>query len=564
MKSKAKLRRTFRGARQKTAKLWHNVTHKLKIISPLRLTEDALLLVAVLQLGLLGMNIINSDRPILGARLEGQLVGRLGGGDTQKELTNIVQSYENKLVPVQVADVKSSVTMRQLGVNINEEQVRNEVLSAGREGNLFFRWLEQNRAALGLLNVQLQNDHFNNDMGAAYIATLNPKIDISPQNAYFVYQNQVIIVSDHNGRTIDTDKAIQLLRNTDPLSTSETTLPTKVVPAQVTTSMLQTILPEVQKIAQKPLTITAGSSQTTLSPEQLVSVVVPKVITDPNDPTKTTVQVTYDEAKLNAIVDEVVGRAVVTPKPTIMSGGKVIQQGKDGIKTEDSHALAHVLKALIQRQTGAAAPDAANIPLVKVTAPVVVQQPKASSTPRTRTGTGGIHLTFDDGPGGYTNQILDILKRYNVRATFYVIGRNVESYPDTMKRIKNEGHRIGNHSYSHPDLAKLSRGGVVNELTKTQEAILAACGVKPTAFRPPYGSHNATVRSVAAEMGMSVDMWSIDTRDWAKPGSSVITRRVLDNTHSGGVVLLHVLNQQTVQALPSIIEGVRAQGYTLE
>lgn len=133
-----------------------------------------------------------------------------------------------------------------------------------------------------------------------------------------------------------------------------------------------------------------------------------------------------------------------------------------------------------------------------------------------------------------------------------------------MQRINNEGHKIGNHSFSHPDLTQLSRDRVVQELASTQAAIQAACGVTPTVFRPPYGAESQTVREVAASLGLSVDLWSVDTRDWAQPGSGVITQRALAGSSPGAVILLHVLHQQTVAALPSIIQGIRAQGFTLE
>lgn len=133
-----------------------------------------------------------------------------------------------------------------------------------------------------------------------------------------------------------------------------------------------------------------------------------------------------------------------------------------------------------------------------------------------------------------------------------------------MQRTVNEGHKICNHSFTHSNLARMSRAAVADELSRTNAAIQETTGITPDCFRPPYGAYNRTVSEMVASLGMSVDLWSIDTRDWERPGSSVIANRVLNNSHSGAVVLLHILNQQTVNALPSIIEGLRAQGYTFE
>lgn len=548
------------------AQLLRKAKDKLTALFSLHIAEDAILLIIMLQLIVIGVNGFNSSNPILGLRFEGQLIGQLDNSGFRERTNTIIQKYENKPLNVMVADQKSAITMRQLGVDISEKQVQQTLLDAGRTGNVLGRLAYQDQAVFGARNISLENQNFNNETARAYIATLDKKITVAPANAYFTFdarQQKAIVHADAAGRSIDMDAALGMLRQASPEQHAAVILPTKTVGAQVTAIMLEPLLPEVQAVSQKPLTIIAGESRITLSPEQLVGLVIPKINVDPKGNNKPTAQLTFDEAKLNAIIDDVLKRAVVAPQPTIMSGGKVVREGKPGVRTEDSHSLTRILSVLIQRQARAAAPDEAVIPLV-VVPPQVVQQVVSSPQPRTRTGTGHVRLTFDDGPGAYTEQVLDILKRYNVHATFYVIGRNVERYPGTMRRIASEGHRLGNHSYSHADLARLSRAGVLQELSSTQNAIRQTSGVTPTAFRPPYGSLNGTVRDVAASLGMSVDLWSVDTRDWAQPGSSVIAQRAISGAGPGAVILLHVLHQQSVNALPSIIEGIRAQGYTLE
>lgn len=524
------------------------------------------ILLLAFQLTVFTVNSLREDDPVLGLRLEGRVIG-WSNGDFRKQTNTIIHEYENKAVSVKVADISSPVSLRQLGVDVDEKQVYDRILARGHTGNILTRLASQDAALFGGQNVSIGHST-NSEIAKAYIASLDQKIDIAPANAYFAYQDQKVVVHpDASGRIIHAETALALLNQTNPLRTSEVTLPTKQTTATVTTTMLESLLPEAQAIAQKPLTIAAGSSNVVLSPEQLVSLLVPKVTTDPKNLNEVPVnaQLSFDEAKLNAYIDEVLKKAVVAPKPTIMNGSRVVRQGQNGIQAADSHSLTHVFKALIQRQTGVAAPDVAQIPLVEVSPPVVQQATGGGgSTARNRTGTGLVRLTFDDGPGGYTDQILDILKRYNIHGTFYVIGRNVPRYPAQMQRTKNEGHKICNHSHSHANLARLSRAGVVQELSDTQSAIQQTTGITSNCFRPPYGAHNATVREVAASMGLSLDMWSVDPRDWARPGSSAIKQRVLNGVGSGSVVLLHVLNQQTVDALPGIIEGIRAQGYTLE
>jgi peptidoglycan/xylan/chitin deacetylase (PgdA/CDA1 family) len=183
-----------------------------------------------------------------------------------------------------------------------------------------------------------------------------------------------------------------------------------------------------------------------------------------------------------------------------------------------------------------------------------------------------VALTFDDGPSPYTAQVLDILARYQVKATFFVIGMNVEKYPDLVRRIVTEGHTIGNHTYSHPLLGPLeSPGRFQHELDRADMAIQAATGVRPVLFRPPRGLRSPWMIHLALNKGYQVVMWSVSPDDWRRPSPAVITGRVLARVRPGAIILLHdgleTLGnphmQHTVDALPDIIEGLQARGYRL-
>jgi len=210
--------------------------------------------------------------------------------------------------------------------------------------------------------------------------------------------------------------------------------------------------------------------------------------------------------------------------------------------------------------------DSVIVPVEKIDPPVINQVATANPLgryPAALNGKNMIYLTIDDGPGGYTEQLLDILKRYNVHAIFFLIGKNALAYPQTVKRIKAEGHTIGNHSYTHSDLAAMSEASVNDELVKTQTALRSLTGVTPDLFRPPYGSLGPSVYGPVARNGLNIMMWSIDPRDWSQPGTSVIVQRVVNGAAPGGNILLHSNHQQTVDALPSIIEALKAKGYSL-
>jgi peptidoglycan/xylan/chitin deacetylase (PgdA/CDA1 family) len=174
-----------------------------------------------------------------------------------------------------------------------------------------------------------------------------------------------------------------------------------------------------------------------------------------------------------------------------------------------------------------------------------------------------IALTFDDGPHPkYTPRLLDILKRYGVKATFFVVGRNVERYPDIAQRIAAEGHQIANHTMTHPNLVKLKRKKFDKEIKETNTIIEAYTGKKPTSIRPPYGSLNVKVEAVLKNLyGMNVIMWSVDPEDWKKPGTSEVARRLIAGARPGAILLAHDIHEQTIEAIPEVLSQLLSQGY---
>ena len=139
-----------------------------------------------------------------------------------------------------------------------------------------------------------------------------------------------------------------------------------------------------------------------------------------------------------------------------------------------------------------------------------------------------IALTFDDGPGKTTTpKLLDLLAKRGVKVTFFVLGENVQENPEILKREVAEGHEIGNHSWSHPNLAKMSEEAVKKQLQGTQDLVFQLTGTKPKTMRPPYGSFTDHQRKWANEQfGFKVVLWEVDPLDWKRPGSSVVAQRI--------------------------------------
>ncbi len=174
-----------------------------------------------------------------------------------------------------------------------------------------------------------------------------------------------------------------------------------------------------------------------------------------------------------------------------------------------------------------------------------------------------IALTFDDGPHPTnTPRLLDILKQRNVKATFYVVGTNVKRYPQIMRRIVAEGHEVANHTVTHGYLTKMSDAAVRKELADARDAIIAVTGVTPKTMRPPYGAISSAQKAwIRREFGYPSILWSVDPMDWKRPGSSVVTQRLVSGARPGGILLVHDIHAPTIDAIPSTVDQLLAKGF---
>lgn len=177
-----------------------------------------------------------------------------------------------------------------------------------------------------------------------------------------------------------------------------------------------------------------------------------------------------------------------------------------------------------------------------------------------------ISISFDAAWGNEdTRNILDILERYNVKATFFLVGKWVEKYPDDVKAIYEAGHDIGNHSSTHPDMSQLSKGQITEELMNTHNKVKALVGIDMELFRLPYGAYNERLIDTARECGYYTIQWDVDSLDWKEYGVDVEINTVLNHKDlkNGSIILFHNNAKFTPDALPAIIEGLQNQGYTL-
>ena len=171
-----------------------------------------------------------------------------------------------------------------------------------------------------------------------------------------------------------------------------------------------------------------------------------------------------------------------------------------------------------------------------------------------------VALTFDDGPNATTTpQALDILAKYKIKATFFVQGQNISGNEALLKRMKSEGHEVGNHSWNHPVLTQLSLEDAKKQLSDTESAITSVLGSSSKLMRPPYGAISDDIRN---SLDLSFIMWDVDSLDWKSKNEAAILTEIQRQATDGSIILMHDIHQTSVNALPKVIEYLQGQGYS--
>ena len=170
-----------------------------------------------------------------------------------------------------------------------------------------------------------------------------------------------------------------------------------------------------------------------------------------------------------------------------------------------------------------------------------------------------VALTFDDGPGSLTGTLLDRLEAAGVVATFFVLGQNVRIHPDLVTRMVRSGMVVANHTWDHRDMKRLSLSEARSEVDRTSAEIARVTGVSTTLLRPPYGSMSPQT----ATLGQAIILWDVDTEDWKNRDASITTSRALATVRPGSIILMHDIHASTIEAVPAIIAGLKARGFTL-
>ncbi|MCI9340942.1 MAG: polysaccharide deacetylase family protein [Dorea sp.] len=171
-----------------------------------------------------------------------------------------------------------------------------------------------------------------------------------------------------------------------------------------------------------------------------------------------------------------------------------------------------------------------------------------------------VALTFDDGPGKRTGELLEVIAQYHAHATFFMQGKNIPSYQDVVKRMKEIGCELGSHSFDHPNLSKLDEAGIRSQLDQTNQNLINAAGQAATVLRPPYGAIGSTLRAAA---GMPLILWNIDTLDWKTRNAQATIDTVMQQVKDGDIILMHDIHSESVDAAIELIPKLIAEGYQL-
>ncbi len=253
----------------------------------------------------------------------------------------------------------------------------------------------------------------------------------------------------------------------------------------------------------------------------------------------------------------------ISPLLSAKDDGPATTQSISQPATPASGQAAQGKPATAAQKTAAGAAQPVAAPAPEPTAPPPVT-PRKNYTYKSFDVDGSyIALTFDDGPNPETTpRLLEILRQRNIKVTFFVLGNMVAKHPEVLKMIADEGHEIGSHSWSHPQLTRISQAAVDKELGNTSEAIFQVTGKRPIYLRPPYGSMKPSLRSyIEDKYGLTIVNWSVDPNDWKNRNSQAVHDAIMAQVKPGAIVLSHDIYATTVDAMPRILDELAAKGY---
>jgi len=527
-----------------------NIKDKLPVIKHLalkhfiRLHKWVVVLVILLVLAenaVLVLNNLQNKTPALGLKFEGKSMTGLGREQIEGLVKQKAQDVGGKPLKFNFQNQTFEIKPKEVGVGIDPRQFTNQLLSQGRVGNPLEKLISQNQALLGLKDISIS--------GAISQTLLNLKMiqiqnevnkDPLPKRPDFAHDINKTLTAEE-GVKVDTNKLTILIAN-NIFNPPDNALPVPVIKTfagEHTDQEVDTIRKQAEQLITSPISISSGGLTFTLTVTDIKSLLTVLERPDGKDPKKIILSLRLDDIKLNQKLGDFA----------------VNVENKTHAEFND-----HDTRVAIYSQFYSGKRKLVEVPVGST----LLQASKAVLA--AQSGEKFVYLTFDDGPNSiYHPMILDILKTYNVPATFFLVGQNTQRDIETAKRTVAEGHKIGNHSLTHTFLPQLTNASVVKEIQTTEDILKQIHGNQDIKlFRPPYGGINLSVENATDKLGLKTFLWDVDPRDWSEPSTDELVNRVVSNTVNGSDILLHSNHLATVKALPKIIEQLKARGFTFK
>jgi len=508
---------------------------------------------------LLMLNSSDKQKPIIGLKLYGKNISQLSRPDLGQFINKLRPA--NKTLRLKSGDQLFVINGAEVGASFNLLSVTEALLAEGRNGTFFSNILKQNQAFMGLDNKKIR-------------ATLNKSVvlKVIAQIANQINQSPMPIMPDfaHDiSKTLPAQDGIALDPNglTDVIADnilrppkSALVIPMLKVASTVhQNSELDSIRQIALNLTEDPIKISSGDQVFTLTRQDLLSLLTVKERPNPKNAKQLILVLRLDEDKLNKKLGEFAQQVeAVTNAEFDDHDARVAIYSQFYSGTRNLLKIPTGGNPIISQTLESRKSTTQSGNLNKIASIYAV----LADTPAD--GKKYVYLTFDDGPNDiYHPLILDILKQYNIRATFFLVGQNSQKYSNITKRTVAEGHVIGDHSLTHAFLPKLPMNEILKEIKTTKEILKPFNGDQDISlFRPPYGGVNLNVKKDAANLNLKLVLWDVDPRDWSEPEVNDLVNRIVANTHNGSNILLHSNHSVTVKALPKIIEQLQAQGYS--
>lgn len=370
--------------------------------------------------------------------------------------------------------------------------------------------------------------------------------DTTPKDASIYYDRAIKLTPDEPGKKYSSALTCQDILGQLASGKIETSVSFEITPANISSAELEPKLAEIQSMVGEPLSLTKGSYSKVLTPEQLLALL---------DITKSDsgVQVGWSSSRLDELINGVASDVnTYSGSPALGGCQRLINLGGNWL---DKTATKNFIMGL-----GAGSNRSYALP-VNYYGPTI-----RNMLPVTAGGRGTVYLTFDDGMI-YGNQIMNYAACYGVKVTFFEIGGRVSTDAAALSRAVSEGHAVQSHGYEHAAYDYGSRGydWQLNDMKQSIDAITAITGVRPTYFRPPGGNRTSITYDAAAANSLKLILWGVSSADTvASFGSSTICANVLAGAFSGASILMHSSKQKTADAVPCIIEGLAARGFSMQ